>query len=186
MANRNAQELAENVLSLYDVSSNRDATIAKYYLPDAVFTDPIVSVRGMDNIQAQFRVLSKFVKSSKATLVRGSMAGASVLTIDSSVVFRLKPFPRFMKIVLRVFSVIELKNGRIASHTDHYDFYSVLANIPFISFFYAQFRPMFGAASSAVIKRLVPPQTKPAILANKTTTASITANGNGVVTAGAM
>ncbi|KAF1789702.1 NTF2-like domain [Phytophthora cactorum] len=163
MANRNAQELAENVLSLYDVSSNRDATIAKYYLPDAVFTDPIVSVRGVDNIQAQFRVLSKFIKS--------------ILTIDSSMVYRLKPFPSFMKIVLRVFSVLELKNGRIASHTDHYDFYSVLANVPFVAFFYAQFRPMFGAASSAVIKRLVPPQTKPAI------SAKAAANGNGVATA---
>jgi len=43
MANRNAQELAESVLSLYDVSAPRDEVIAKYYLPDAVFTDPIVS-----------------------------------------------------------------------------------------------------------------------------------------------
>ncbi|KAL4157510.1 hypothetical protein PRNP1_006532 [Phytophthora ramorum] len=162
MANRNAQELAENVLSLYDVSSNRDATIAKYYLPDA----------------AQFRVLSKFVKSSKATLVRGSMAGASVLTIDSSMVYRLKPFPSLFKVVLRVFSVLELKNGRIASHTDHFDFYSVLANVPFVAFFYAQFRPMFGAASSAVIKRLVPSHTQAAISASKATT-----NGNGVSTA---
>lgn len=180
MANRNAQELAENVLSLYDVSANRDATIAKYYLPDAVFTDPIVSVRGVDNIQAQFRALGKFVKHSKATLVRGSMAGATVLTIDSSQVFRLKPFPSFMKIVLRVFSVLELKNGRIASHTDHYDFYSVLANVPFLAFFYAQFRPMFGAASSAVIKRIVPAQ-KPAISAAKGEATA--ANGNGVATA---
>ncbi|RLN95893.1 hypothetical protein BBJ28_00020141, partial [Nothophytophthora sp. Chile5] len=64
MANRNAQELAENVLSLYDVSAPRDATIAKYYLADAVFTDPLVTVKGVENIQAQFRVLSKFVKSS--------------------------------------------------------------------------------------------------------------------------
>ncbi|CEG43570.1 uncharacterized protein PHALS_13762 [Plasmopara halstedii] len=153
MANRSAQELAENVLSLYD---------------------------GVDNIQAQFRVLSKFVKSSKATLVRGSMAGVSVLTIDSSQVFRLKPFPSFMKVVLRVFSVLELKNGRIASHTDHYDFYSVLANVPFVSFFYAQFRPMFGSVSSAVIKRLVPPQAKPAILAHK-----VESDSNGVATAAA-
>lgn len=185
MANRNAQELAENVLSLYDVSSNRDATIAKYYLPDAVFTDPIVSVRGVDNIQAQFRVLSKFVKASKATLVRGSMAGATVLTIDSSMVYRLKPFPSLMKIVLRVFSVLELKNGRIASHTDHYDFYSVLANVPFVAFFYAQFRPMFGAASSAVIKRLVPAQATPAIAAGgkAAATATVNGNGNGVATA---
>lgn len=178
MANRNAQELAENVLSLYDVSTNRDATIAKYYTADAVFTDPLVSVQGVDNIQAQFRVLAKFIKSSKATLVRGSMAGVSVLTIDSSMVFRLKPFPSLMKIVLRVFSVLELKNGRIASHTDHYDFYSVLANIPFVAFFYGRFRPMFGAASSAVIKRLVPPELKPAILASKAE-----ANGHGVATA---
>ncbi|KAI9913203.1 hypothetical protein PsorP6_005982 [Peronosclerospora sorghi] len=179
MANRNAQELAENVLSLYDVSTDRDATIAKYYASDAVFTDPIVSVRGVDNIQAQFRVLSKFVKSSKATLVRGSMAGASVLTIDSSMVYRLKPFPSFMKIVLRVFSVLELKNGRIVSHTDHYDFYSVLANVPFVAFFYAHFRPMFGAASSAVIKRLVPPHSKAAILASP----EAATRNNGVATA---
>ncbi|TDH70483.1 hypothetical protein CCR75_006294 [Bremia lactucae] len=178
MANRNAQELAENVLSLYDVSTDRDATIAKYYMSDAVFTDPIVVVRGIDNIQAQFRILSKFIKSSKATLVRGSMAGASVLTIDSSMVYRLKPFPSVMKIVLRVFSVLELKNGRIASHTDHYDFYSVLSNIPFVAFFYGQFRPMFGATSSAVIKRLVPPHTKKAISAT-----SAVASGDGVVTA---
>ncbi|CAI5739567.1 unnamed protein product [Hyaloperonospora brassicae] len=160
MASRNAQELAEHVLSLYDVSSDRDATIAQYYLPDAVFTDPLVSVRGVANIQAQFRVLSTFVRSSKATLVRGSMAGASVLTIDSSMVYRLKPFPSLMQVALRVFSVLELQNGRIASHTDHYDFYSVLTNVPFVAFFYSHFRPAFGAASSAVIRRLVPSQTK--------------------------
>lgn len=158
MSNRNAQELAESVLSLYDVSNGArsDAVIAKYYLPDAVFTDPLVTVRGVENIQAQFRALPRFVSSSKATLVRGSMAGSSVLTVDSSQVFRLKPFPRLFKVVLRVFTVIELRNGKIATHTDHYDFYSVLANVPFVAFLYAQFRPMFGAASSAVIKRLLP------------------------------
>jgi len=84
------------------------------------------------------------------------MAGSSVLTIDSSQVFRLKPFPSLFKVVLRVFTVIELKNGKIATHTDHYDFYSVLANVPFVAFLYSQFRPMFGAASSAVIKRILP------------------------------
>lgn len=156
MTNRNAQELAESVLSLYDVSTDTDETLRKYYLPDATFTDPIVSVQGLENIQAQFRSLPKFVKSSKATLVRGSMAGSSVLTIDSSVIYRLKPFPSIMKIVLRVFTVIELKNGKIQSHTDHFDFYSVLANVPLVSFVYAHFRPTFGAVSSAVIKRLMP------------------------------
>lgn len=184
MANRNAQELAESVLSLYDVSSSSDEVIAKYYLPDAVFTDPIVSVKGVENIQAQFRALPKFVKSSKATLVRGSMAGSSVLTIDSSQVFRLKPLPSLFKVVLRVFTVIELKNGRIATHTDHYDFYSVLANVPFVSFLYSQFRPMFGAASSAVIKRIMP-AAKPAAIANGVKRANVETEEAGVAAAAA-
>lgn len=182
MANRstNAQELAESILSLYDVSANSDDVIAKYYQPDAVFTDPMLTVKGMENIQAQFRALPKFIKSSKATLVRGSMAGSAVLTIDSSVVYRLKPIPSLMKISMRQFTVIELKNSKIASHTDHWDFYSVLSNIPFLSFFYSQFRPMFGAASSAVIKRLVPPASKKALTGSPIHAKS---NGNGVSTA---
>lgn len=162
----NAQELAESILSLYDVSAPRDAVIAKYYLPDAVFTDPMLTVTGVENIQAQFRALPKFIKSSKATLVRGSMAGSAVLTIDSSVTYRLKPFPSLMKITMRQFTVIELKNAKVASHTDHWDFYSVLSNVPFLSFLYAKFRPMFGAASSAVIKRLVAPPPQAHALAN--------------------
>ncbi|TMW58467.1 hypothetical protein Poli38472_010026 [Pythium oligandrum] len=156
MATRSAQELAESILSLYDVSTPTDEIIARLYQPDAVFTDPIVQVAGIENIQAQFRSLPKFIKSSKATLVRGSMAGSAVLTIDSSMVYRLKPFPSWMKVTLRVFTVIELKNGRIATHTDHFDFYSVFANVPFVSFFYSHFRPMFGQASSAVIRKLFP------------------------------
>lgn len=158
MGTRSAQELAESILSLYDVGCPSDETIARLYHADAVFTDPLVQVHGVENIQAQFRVLPKFIKSSKATLVRGSMAGSSVLTIDSSMVYRLKPFPNWIKATLRVFSVIELKNGKIATHTDHFDFYSVMANVPLLSFLYNQFRPMFGAASSAVIRKLVAPQ----------------------------
>lgn len=183
MAHRttNAQELAESILSLYDVSSPSDDVIAKYYHHDAVFTDPMLTVTGMENIQAQFRALPKFIKSSKATLVRGSMAGSAVLTIDSSVTYRLKPIPRFMKVTMRQFTVIELKNGKVASHTDHWDFYSVLSNIPFVAFFYAKFRPMFGAASSSVIKRLVPPPQRA-----HTLVASPTKHTNGVKTAVAV
>jgi|UPI00043EEF01 hypothetical protein len=158
MATRSAQELAESILSLYDVGSPCDEIIARFYHADAVFTDPLMQVHGLENIQAQFRSLGKFIKSSKATLVRGSMAGSSVLTIDSSQVYRMKPLPNWFKVTLRVFSVIELKNGKIASHTDHWDFYSVIANVPIVSFFYNQFRPMFGAASSAVIRKLIAPQ----------------------------
>ncbi|KAF1331420.1 hypothetical protein FI667_g4302, partial [Globisporangium splendens] len=185
MANRstNAQELAESILSLYDVSANHDDVIAKYYLADAVFTDPVLTVTGVENIQAQFRALPKFVKSSKATLVRGSMAGSAVLTIDSSVVYRLKPFPSLMKISMRQFTVIELKNSKVASHTDHWDLSSVLANIPFVSFLYSQFRPMFGAASSAVIKRLVPAAPKRALTAGGVSPVHAKSNGNGVATA---
>lgn len=158
MTTRSAQELAENILSLYDVNSPSDEIIARFYHPDAVYTDPVVQVRGLENIQAQFRVLGKFIKSSKATLVRGSMAGSSVLTIDSSMVYRVKPFPSWIKVTLRVFSVIELKNGKVATHTDHYDFYSVFANVPVVSYFYNTWRPMFGAASSAVIRKVLAPQ----------------------------
>ncbi|TYZ66686.1 hypothetical protein PybrP1_007412 [[Pythium] brassicae (nom. inval.)] len=184
-ANRstNAQELAESILSLYDVSTPSDDVIAKYYLPDAVFTDPMLTVTGLENIQAQFRALPKFIKSSKATLVRGSMAGSAVLTIDSSVAYRLKPFPSFMKVTMRQFTVIELRNAKVASHTDHWDFYSVLSNIPLLSFFYAKFRPLFGAASSSVIKRLVaPPPAASALTSSPTHTKS---NGVKAATAGA-
>lgn len=182
MASRstNAQELAESILSLYDVSVSSDAVIAKYYQPDAVFTDPMLTVTGVENIQAQFRALPKFIKSSKATLVRGSMAGSAVLTIDSSVVYRLKPFPSLMKVSMRQFTVIELKNSKVASHTDHWDFYSVLSNIPFVSFFYAKLRPMLGSASSTVLKRLLPPQTPTRSLTASPTYAKST-NGNGGV-----
>ncbi|DBA05109.1 TPA: hypothetical protein N0F65_000797 [Lagenidium giganteum] len=171
--NANAQELAESVLSLYDVSvPHRDEIIKKIYMADASFTDPLVTVRGVENIQAQFRVLPRFIKSSKATLVRGSMAGSSVLTIDSSVVYRLKPFPSWLKVVIRQFSVLELKNGKIAAHTDHYDFYSVMSNIPFVSFLYDQFRPVFGATTSALIKRLLPPAAEEAAPAQVTSPGS--------------
>nr|CCA19998.1 conserved hypothetical protein [Albugo laibachii Nc14]CCA23289.1 conserved hypothetical protein [Albugo laibachii Nc14] len=156
MSNRNAQELAESVLSLYDVSNSSDAIIPSLYLPDATFTDPLVSVQGIDNIQAQFRALPCFISSSKANLVRGSMAGGAVLTIDSMMVYRLKPFPSIMRIALRVFTVIELSNGKVSRHTDHWDFYSVFSNLPFVAFAYSQFRPLFGASSSAIIKFLIP------------------------------
>ncbi|RLN89381.1 hypothetical protein BBJ28_00006049, partial [Nothophytophthora sp. Chile5] len=51
--------------------------------------------------------------------------------------------------------------------------------------FYAQFRPMFGAASSAVIKRLVPAQQKPALstAAALQGKSAATTNGSGVATA---
>ncbi|GLE07509.1 hypothetical protein PINS_up017869 [Pythium insidiosum] len=175
MTTRNAQELAESILSLYDVSTATDEIIAKLYHADAVFSDPMIQVKGVENVQAQFRSLPKFIKSSKATLVRGSMAGSSVLTIDSSQVYRLKPFPSLFKVVLRVFSVIELKNGKVASHTDHWDVYSVISNIPIVSFLYNQFRPMFGAASSAVFKKLMPSSTPTVSVSSPTSTTKKTA-----------
>jgi hypothetical protein len=159
-ANKNAQELAENILSLYDVTKNSDAIISKYYLPESTFSDPIVSVKGIENVKAQFRALPRFIQSSKATLIRGSMAGLAVLTIDSTFTCRLKPIPSFMHVTLRLFSVIELKNGKVATHTDHWDFHSVLSNVPFVSFFYEQFRTLFGTASSALIRKFLPSSTR--------------------------
>lgn len=156
MSNRSAQELAEGILSLYDVRKSQDNVIADLYLPNATFTDPLLTVKGVENIQAQFRSLPSFIKSSSANLIRGSMAGGSVLTVDSMMIYRLKPFPSFMKVTLRVFMVIEISQGKISSHTDHWDFVSVVSNLPVVSFFYSHFRPIFGATSSAIIKTMIP------------------------------
>ncbi|KDO22935.1 hypothetical protein SPRG_11779 [Saprolegnia parasitica CBS 223.65] len=156
-----AQRMTLKILSLYDSTTNVDAIIQELYHPEATFSDPLVEVSGRDKVAAQFRVLPSFVAQSHATLIRGSMAGVSILTIDSTVTYKLKPFPEYMGGALRMFTVIELEDQKVISHTDHWDIRSVLENVPMLSFFYRHLRTSVGSASSHVINVFLPESSPP-------------------------
>ncbi|KAG9399671.1 hypothetical protein AC1031_011485 [Aphanomyces cochlioides] len=151
-----AQQITLKILSMYDRTTDSDAIIQELYHPNATFSDPWVEVKGRDKVAAHFRVIPSFVSTSHATLIRGSMAGVSILTIDSKVTFRFKPFPSFMGITFRMFSVIELQDQQVMAHTDHWDLNTVVENIPIVSLFYRLFRTAFGNASSHLINTFLP------------------------------
>ncbi|OQS06245.1 hypothetical protein THRCLA_01701 [Thraustotheca clavata] len=172
-----AQRMTLKILSLYDSTTNVDAIIQELYHPDATFSDPLIEgkseidianakiiklVRGREKVAAQFRVLPSFVAKSHAQLIRGSMAGVTILTIDSTVTYQLKPFPEYMGGSLRMFTVIELEDHKVISHTDHWDIRSVLENVPMLSFLYRNLRSGVGSVSSHVINVFLPETSTPA------------------------
>ncbi|KAF0715625.1 Aste57867_3283 [Aphanomyces stellatus] len=156
-----AQKMTLKILSMYDRTTDSDAIIQELYHPNATFSDPWVEVQGREKVAAHFRVIPSFVSKSQATLIRGSMAGVSILTIDSKVTFRFRPFPAYMGCTFRMFTVIELQDQLVISHTDHWDLNTVLQNIPIVSTVYRFFRSAFGNASSHLINTFLPRTTAP-------------------------
>lgn len=97
-------QLSKTLLSLYDTSTYSDEVVEQLYKEDATFGDPLMEVRGIDNIKAQFRGMKTMVVNSKATLSRGSLSGGETLTIESQMVFCFKPFPKWMQLHLQYVS----------------------------------------------------------------------------------
>lgn len=155
MAKNAALSLTKNVLSLYDISTYSDEVVEQLYAENASLNDPLIEVQGIENIKAQFRGLSAIAASSTAKLVRGSISGGDTLTIESIMEFSLKPFPRFLKLRVVVFSILDLDDFKILRHTDYWDIKSLVQNIPLVGFVYNRFRPCFGTVSSAVVKRVM-------------------------------
>ncbi|KAF0775699.1 hypothetical protein AaE_000601 [Aphanomyces astaci] len=151
-----AQAMTLKILSMYDRATDSDAIVQELYHPDASFSDPWVEVHGRENVAAHFRAIPSVISKSQAELIRGSMAGVSVLTIDSKVTFRFKPFPSYLGCTFRMFTVVELEDQQIIKHTDHWDLNTVLESIPIVSFVYRIFRTAFGNASSHLINTFIP------------------------------
>ncbi|ETV99961.1 hypothetical protein, variant [Aphanomyces invadans] len=156
-----AQLMTMKILSMYDRTTDSDAIVQDLYHPDASFSDPWVEVHGRENVAAHFRAIPSVVAKSHAAMIRGSMAGVTVLTIDSNVTFRFKPFPSYLGCTFRMFSVLELQDHQIIKHTDHWDLNTVLESIPVVSFCYRVFRTAFGHASSHLINTFIPRTPRP-------------------------
>ncbi|KAF0685144.1 Aste57867_22915 [Aphanomyces stellatus] len=153
----NAHQITTKLLSLYDTNTvNIDAIVEELYHPAAVFSDPLVEVHGRDKIAAQFRVLSSILSSSSASIIRGSVAGATILTIDSTMSCRFRPLPQYFGCSIRMFTVIELKDLKIVSHTDHWDLRSVVENVPLLSSLYPKFRFLLGSSSTQLVNAFLP------------------------------
>ncbi|RHY27905.1 hypothetical protein DYB32_007177 [Aphanomyces invadans] len=169
-----AQLMTMKILSMYDRTTDSDAIVQDLYHPDASFSDPWVE----ENVAAHFRAIPSVVAKSHAAMIRGSMAGVTVLTIDSNVTFRFKPFPSYLGCTFRMFSVLELQDHQvlhdstrvsllsnasvqIIKHTDHWDLNTVLESIPVVSFCYRVFRTAFGHASSHLINTFIPRTPRP-------------------------
>ncbi|KAG9416854.1 hypothetical protein AC1031_001245 [Aphanomyces cochlioides] len=168
----NAHQITTKVLALYDTNTvNVDAIVDELYHKDAVFADPLVEVHGRDKVAAQFRVLSTFLSSMSATIIRGSVAGATILTIDryrdalhvvstflSIVSARFWPFPMYFGCSFRMFTILELQDLKIVSHTDHWDMRTVLENFPLAPSIYPKLRFVVGESTSRMINTFMPRQ----------------------------
>ncbi|KAF0742089.1 hypothetical protein Ae201684P_008367 [Aphanomyces euteiches] len=155
----NAHQITTKVLALYDTNTvNVDAIVDELYHKDAVFADPLVEVHGRDKVAAQFRILSTFLSSMSATIIRGSVAGATVLTIDSIVSARFWPFPQYFGCSFRMFTILELQDLKIVSHTDHWDMRTVLENFPLAPSIYPKLRFVVGESTSRMINTFMPRQ----------------------------
>ncbi|RLO03958.1 hypothetical protein DYB28_009218 [Aphanomyces astaci] len=136
-------DVIAKVMALYDTETpDVDAIIETFYHPNAVFSDPLVKVHGRDNIAAQFRVLPCLFSSASASMIRASVAGVSILTID--------------RCSFRMFTILEVKDLKIVSHTDHWDLKSVLESVPLFSTLYPKVRYLLGYSSTKVINVLSP------------------------------
>ncbi|ETW09066.1 hypothetical protein H310_01526 [Aphanomyces invadans] len=152
----NVTDAIEKVMPLYDVGTlDTDTIVDTYYHPDAVFSDPIVTVHGRDKIAAQFRALKTIFYSYTATTLRASFAG-DILTIDSVASGRFRPFPHYFGCSIRIFTILHVKNHQVISHTDHWDLKSVVESIPVLSSLYPKVRRVLGYSSTKVINVLSP------------------------------
>ncbi|KAF0771778.1 hypothetical protein AaE_002399, partial [Aphanomyces astaci] len=65
--------------------------------------------------------------------------------IHSSIVSgRFRPFPKYFRCSFRMFTILEVKDLKIVSHTDHWDLKSVLESVPLFSTLYPKVRYLLG------------------------------------------
>merc|ERR1712216_587306 len=132
--------LAGDLASMYSGGQDVDAVVTAYYNVDAIFEDPLVSVKGRKHIAAQFRGLRWMVSSVKyetLSVTHGTrMEGANsicddnhTLVINAKVTF----FFWLLPLMIHVHTVCALSEatGKICRHGDFWDIRSLFENIPF-------------------------------------------------------
>jgi hypothetical protein len=133
--------------------------ITEHYAVDATFDDPLVSVKGIDDIQAQFRFLTYFsYVHSEISSVLLSTTTSEQLTeirdlviIDATVRFGVL----FISLPVRSITRFEFnQSGKIIKHEDVWSLKHVLGSFPIAGWIYESIRALNGTASSIVLRRL--------------------------------
>eukprot|EP00002_Diphylleia_rotans_P004958 TRINITY_DN1389_c0_g2_i1.p1 TRINITY_DN1389_c0_g2~~TRINITY_DN1389_c0_g2_i1.p1 ORF type:complete len:165 (-),score=31.44 TRINITY_DN1389_c0_g2_i1:261-755(-) len=148
--------IAQSVVNLYraPVGNQREWTDSfQRYAPNATFDDPFVSVKGVDNIYAQFLSLAYIFDRIHVREYQAFANHAkSRLSIDMVVDFYFKILFFQFCISLRILTICILNaEGKIISHTDHWDIRSMIQNFPILSHIYEGARVLLGILSSALI-----------------------------------
>lgn len=142
------------VLSLYSTNANTDMIIESFYTKDCKFIDPLVIVKGQEDVKAQFRSLRMMFEHIRVDLHTAGVTGNG-LVIESTTSFVPKFLPSACTIRLRLLTQLTLsKSGSISIHEDHWSLHGLWASIPIIGTLYNLFRSAFGAASSTLVNKL--------------------------------
>ena len=155
------------LLQLYSPSEDTDLVASCLYNNDATFTDPLVAVSGKSHIQAQFRVLRLFFRSSEVTLKHFSLKQDPDGPADDDsgtlfVSFKVTFYPRLCPAWIWAPSLLidtkcEVRNGRVDEHIDHWCLASVVRNVPVLGLLYNMARLVLGWFLSVAINVVMPP-----------------------------
>jgi hypothetical protein len=155
------REIASKVHA-YLYSTNlelKQQTISEYYSPDATFDDPLVSVQGIQNIQAQFRFLSwfSFVHSEILSVLISTSTNENLnemrdlVIIDATLTFGFFVIP----LPIRCISRLEFRNGKIVKHEDIWSLAHLLQSIPMGGgWIYDKTRSLNGYLSSIILRKV--------------------------------
>eukprot|EP00611_Tribonema_gayanum_P029138 TRINITY_DN7702_c0_g1_i1.p1 TRINITY_DN7702_c0_g1~~TRINITY_DN7702_c0_g1_i1.p1 ORF type:complete len:164 (-),score=67.99 TRINITY_DN7702_c0_g1_i1:467-958(-) len=150
---------AKAMRSLYNSSTDTDSVISDNYAPNCVFQDPLLKVKGISNVKAQFRLLKvmlkriddKFISSGVAA---GEAEGTSIIT--HIMVLRPLLWPWDINIEVTTHMRVDRATGLICEHTDHWSVASLLANVPLLNRLADVSRTLFGTVSSMATHLLLP------------------------------
>ncbi|RHY99359.1 hypothetical protein DYB35_011458 [Aphanomyces astaci] len=109
-----AQAMTLKILSMYDRATDSDAIVQELYHPDASFSDPWVEVHGRENVAAHFRAIPSVISKSQAELIRGSMAGVSIIKHTDH--WDLNTVLESIPIVSFVYRIFRTAFGNASSH----------------------------------------------------------------------
>jgi hypothetical protein len=133
--------------------------ITLHYAENATFDDPIVSVSGLEDIQAQFRFLTYFsqisTEISSVLLSTTTSAGLTemrdLVIIDALVTFRFLLF----SLPLRQITRFEFNDqSLIVKHEDIWSLKHTISNVPVLGWIYEKSRLATGLITSKIIRKL--------------------------------
>eukprot|EP00276_Gloeochaete_wittrockiana_P019366 CAMPEP_0184348552 /NCGR_PEP_ID=MMETSP1089-20130417/27734_1 /TAXON_ID=38269 ORGANISM="Gloeochaete wittrockiana, Strain SAG46.84" /NCGR_SAMPLE_ID=MMETSP1089 /ASSEMBLY_ACC=CAM_ASM_000445 /LENGTH=157 /DNA_ID=CAMNT_0026680307 /DNA_START=30 /DNA_END=503 /DNA_ORIENTATION=- len=123
-----SEEYVRSLFGAYSNSTDAQMSAFKNWADEAIFDDPLMTVRGREQIMRQFYLLSVLFKSISIDIQRIDLGNKSAIVDNTQVyTFRLLPYT----IRIRAFSTFVFDGtGKVVHHEDVWSLANILQQIP--------------------------------------------------------